>query len=83
MNTTWAWETERATFSVELQSEERRLCWVGADKPRRGVPYSALGGGAQHQPFEELLATGRPRYHCPPDILAQVLAAVRALRDLG
>jgi hypothetical protein len=79
MNPTWHWETERSTWSVELQPEQQQLYWVGADKPRSGVPYSALGGGAQTQPFEELLTTGRPRYTCPPDILAEVIAAVRAL----
>jgi hypothetical protein len=75
----WHWETEHATWSVELQVERAQLYWVGADKPRPGVPYSALGGGAQTQPFEELLATGRSRYTCPPHILAEVIAAVRAL----
>ncbi len=42
----WHWETEHATWSVELQVERAQLYWVGADKPRPGVPYSALGGGA-------------------------------------
>ncbi len=80
MTRRWSWETETSEWGVELDARAGLLRWWGADKPRPGVPAYAQGGGGFDQPVADLLATGQPPYACPPEVLAEVLAAARAAR---
>jgi len=77
MSRQWRWNTVDAEWSVELDATAGVLHWRGADKPRPGVPGSALSGGEVDQRSWDLLATGRPSYDCPPDILVDVMGAAR------
>ncbi len=79
MAPSWSWETETADWGVSLDEATGTLRWWGADKPRPGVPAYAQGGGGADQPVADLLATGQPRYPCPPAVLEEIVAATRAL----
>ncbi len=78
MNPQWSWDTKTADWGVELNTATGVLRWWGADHPRPGVPAYAAGGGQVDQTVADLLASGRPGYSCPPDVLQQVLEAARA-----
>ena len=83
MGRQWTWSTTDADWSVTLDQPAGVVRWLGADKPRPGVPGRALAGGGKDQPARDLLTSGRPAYPCPPEILVEVLVAARAALPIG